>query len=348
MTEQRSNRVRQLLESKYKPEYQKLDIEPKEGGKSLLHDEFGLPKVSPSSFKKTEFVNNITNEPVFVKNSNPNNPTQATAIPKKGFPSVSSQQNFEDDGFIPPKNNFVSVGNVESSWATKEVTGLPDIDNSNTTMVDNNWLESKSEQDSDFIAEQVNSLQGMNPLAELENPKMSEHLKQFDQKLQIIFSDIVEKLKTIDSIDVFTNFKSNVLGKNGVLDSILRKFSQIPAADRPRFGERINDIIDQLKTEFSAKEYELSENKTENPEDSSENTEDDETTKSAPINIGTDLSLQEGQFAILINNELFETADSIKEANDSLSKLILGNDVPVENVQLIKRIPISFGIILDD
>lgn len=354
--DQRGNRVRRILDAKRQPpEYQRLDYEPKEGGRSLLHDEFGLPKVAPASNKgDIPIMKEIPNEPVAIKASQPKAQV-SNGIPKRGTPSILAQQSFVDDGFIPPKNNFVSVGQVDNAWATKEVTGLPDTANKDSKMVDNNWPENPSEEDGDQVAQQVEKLQGMNPLADLENDKVSATRKHFEHRLQHIITEVIEKLQVVDTLDELANIKANVLGKNGILASILRQFSKIPPADRAVIGEAINNIIDQLKLEFEAKEYELTSD-TEDEEDSQVQWNDEEEPEpeeepgadipQATAKIST--ALEEGQFAILIEDKLFSTVDDAQEARKVLTRLILGNNVPVENIQLIKRVPIDFGVILDD
>lgn len=351
--DQRGNRVRRILDTKRRPpEYQRLDYEPKEGGRSLLHDEFGLPKVAPSSNKGDILImKDIPNEPVAIKASQPKAQV-SNGLPKRGVPSVLAQQSFDDDGFIPPKNNFVSVGQVDNAWATKEVTGLPDTTNKDSKMVDNNWPKNSSEEENEQVAQQVEKLQGMNPLADLENDQVSAMRKHFEHKLQHIITEVIEKLQVVDTLDDLANIKANVLGKNGILASILRQFSKLPPSDRAVIGESINNIIDQLKLEFEAKEYELTsdtEDEEEYPEDESDlEDEEDLDLGPGPQEIKISTSLEEGQFAILIEDKLFTTIDDAQEARKVLTKLILGNNVPVENIQLIKRIPIDFGVILDD
>lgn len=368
MTEDiRANRIRRILDAKRQPpEYQKLDLEPKEGGKSLLHDEFGLPKVAHQSHKvDVPILKKISNKPVVIKASEPKQPS-SSFLPKKGIPTTSAQQSFSDDGFIPPKNNFVSVGQVESAWATKEVTGLPDTKNSKSPMVDNNWPETSSEEDGDAVQNHVKKLQGMNPLEDLE----SSVRKNFEHQLQVMLTEVVEELSVVDSLDDFADLKSRILGKNGILSDILRQFSKIPSTERVAVGQLVNDVIDQLKLEFEAKEYELTSDAEEDEEKMHEDYEGDppdaeessqvhwEDGEEPELDVGPgpepqttakiSSALAAGQFAIFIDDKLFVTVATSKEVREVLTKLILGNNVPVENIQLIKRIPIDFGVILDD
>lgn len=375
MTDMKGNRVRRILDMKRQPPaYQQLDIEPKEGGRSLLHDEFGLPKVSATPTNKGDIpvMPELSSEPVQIKASvpDPNKVQIAHGIPKRGNPSPKAQA-MVDDGFFPPKNNFVAVGQVDTAWATKEVTGLPDTDN---TMVDNNWPEDSSEEDGDVVERHVASLQGANPLADLEKESISAARKQFEHRLKHISTEVIGKLQLVETLDELEDFKANVLGKGGVMNTVLRQFAQIPPADRRIVGELINSVIDQLKIEFEAKENELI--KYADDEEEDEPTEEDweeysksELTEENESNIqwedgeepdeepGSDIppatakissALAEGQFAILIDDKLFTTVDSSEKAKDAISRLILGNNVPVESIQLIKRIPIDFGVILGD
>ena len=148
------NVTKRILEAKTRqPEYLRLDVEPKVGGQSLLHDEFGMPKTGGGQRRNIPPMKEISNEPVVVKASKP------TKIKDRTFSMIQEEDgNYirvpdftgsnieEDDKFIPPKSNFVSVGNMEHAWYDEKVTGI--------SMVDNN-----DEVD-------VASLQGINPLAE--------------------------------------------------------------------------------------------------------------------------------------------------------------------------------------
>lgn len=358
MTDPRGNRVRRILDAKRQPpEYQRLDIEPREGGRSLLHDEFGLPKVSQTPTNKGDIpvMPEISGEPVHIKASEPDigKVHMFTGTPKRGVPSPKAQQVVtSDDGFFPPKNNFVSVGQVENAWATKEVTGLPDTDN---TMVDNNWPEDPSEEDGAAVEQHIESLQGANPLEDLENEKVSAARKHFEDRLKHIFAEVVAKLQMVETLDDLDDFKANVLGKSGVMNVILRQFGQIPASDRQVVGELVNNVIDQLKLEFEAKEYELSEEEDDVEDQPAEEDWAEHDQSNADVGPGpqpqtakVSAALEEGQFAILIEDKLLTTVDDAESARAALSRLILGNNVPVESLQLIKRIPIDFGVILDD
>ncbi len=147
--------------------------------------------------------------------------------------------------------HFVSVGQVDNAWATKEVTGLPDTTNIDSPMVDNNWPENSSNENAEAVAQHVESLQGMNPLADVKNNKVvSAARKQFENRLQHLQVEVIKKCQDIDNLDDLEQIKSNILGKTGALNVVLGQFSQLPISDRKIVGELINNIIDQLKFEF--------------------------------------------------------------------------------------------------
>jgi hypothetical protein len=342
MTEKRGNRVRRILESKRQPpEYQRLDIEPKEGGRSLLHDDFGLPRVSPTlSRGDVPQMREVSNKPVTIKASVPDESKIQIArggIPQKGRPARAAEQTFtkeEDDGFIPPKNNFVNVGQIEHAWYDDKVAGPSE-------MVDNNH---------DVDAD---GLQGANPLADVE-PEVSEIQQQYKQRLQYIQDGVISQLEDVVSLEDLEQFKANILGRNGVVTSVLRQFKKLEGKDRQVVGEMINSVIENLKLEFESKEYEFLSDDDETPQDEEDETEDlppetPDTGKYSSVFqpvAKISAALAEGQWAIFVDDKMFTVVDSAQEARQTLTRLILGNNIDVQRIQLIKRIPIDFGVVL--
>jgi hypothetical protein len=346
MTDSRGNRVRRILDAKrQQPEYQRLDTDVKEGGKSLLHDEFGLPKVASSAHKgDIPIMKDVSNEPIQVKASEPdvNRIHIARRIPQRGNPLPQ-----DDDGFLPPKNNFVAVGQVDSAWNVKEVTGLPD------KMVDNNWPADSSDDEGDIVEQKIQDLQGIDPLGIVNDQKVTSTHKIFEDRLNHILAEVSQKLYEINSIDEFNDFKVNVLGQNGPLQSVLQQFAQLPQSERPVIGQLVNDVIDQLKLAFEEKEYDLSsfdEDIIQPTDDELEdyNQSEDDITEEEVVTTKISTALEENHYAILVNDQLFAIAENQERARNILSNLILGKDIPVDDIQLIKRIPIDFGIILKE
>lgn len=331
MNDKKGNRVRRILESKRQPpEYQRLDIEPKEGGKSLLHDEFGILKVSPSPHNKGDIpmMDEIPSEPVQIKASVPSSNVKIpTGIPKKGPPAPSVD---EEDGFYPPRSNFVSVGQKEHTWYAPEVTGPP------KETIDNN-------DDVD-----VESLQGMDPLEDLHNESASEIRLKFEKVLSMIEEEALALVYTATSPEDLDEIASSIFGKDSSLTSLLREFKSIPAEERRVVGELINFAVENIKLEISSKQDSFGiEEEDEEPQEE-DISKDDKVYIPQPGAIGKLPALQEGNFAILIDDKLFNTAQDASSAKNILSRLILGNNVDVSRIQVIKRVPIDFGIILED
>jgi hypothetical protein len=353
MTEKRGNRVKRILDSKRQPpEYQRLDIEPREGGKSLLHDDFGLPKVGPAPSRgDIPQMREVSNKPVSIKASVPDESRVQIAkggIPQKGRPSRAAEQTFtkeEDDGFIPPKNNFVNVGQTEHAWYDEKVAGPSE-------MVDNNALDSNAP-DEQLI--DTDSLQGTNPLADIEQEELSEIRKQFEQRLQYIQDGVLSQLEDVVNLEDLEQFKANILGKSGVISTVLKQFKKLDSQDRQVVGELVNSVIDTLRLEFEAKEYEFLSDEEEDEDEESEHGDfPEEEDSNENLDVGprqpqtakVSAALAEGQYAVLVDDKLFTVVDSAQEARQVLSRLILGNNVDVERIQLIKRIPIDFGVVL--
>jgi len=358
--EKRSNRVRKILDMKRQPpEHQRLDIEVKEGGRSLLHDDFGMPKVTPPPRLETPSMREIPNEPVVIKASIPDLSKVRTArgnVQRRdhlGKQTVTAQGLAEDDDkFIPPKSNFVSVGQKEHTWYDDRVAGPSE-------MVDNN-----DEMDTE-------SLQGLDPMADVENEKMSEVRKSFENRLKNVFSGVDTQLESIVNTDQLEQFKKNIFGKGGLLDNVLKQFRSIPPNERQVVGELVNHYIEELKLQLDAKANELEEEDDEEEdsdedgvdqyrgadydgeqEDTSESDEDDgvmlPADEKAPSTAKISSTLEEGQYGILIDDKLFTVAEDSAKAREALTRLVLGNNVDLKRVQVIKRVSVDFGILLEE
>lgn len=362
--DKRGSRIRRVLETKRQvPLYQQMDIEPAEGGRSLLHDEHGMPKVTPNPKRELPPLKELPSIPISIKASVPDQPKIARDMLQKGSPSPAAQQVLqpdENDGFIPPKNNFVNVGQTEHVWYDEKVAGPSETQQE---MIDNNKDVN------------IDSLQGLNPMADVQEPKVSDIRKQFENRLKYIYNSVLSQLETVVDLNELEQFKSNVLGKNGVLVAVLKQFQKLPPEDRQAVGDLINSFIDNLKLEFDAKENQFLTDADDDDDDEFDGEGYDELVKEmveAPPKLVEKLSKQkaepedpgpwegdpppakvsatlaEGQYGVLVDDKLFLVVDSNQEARNVLSKLILGNNVAVENIQLIKRIPIDFGVVLTE
>lgn len=303
----RPNRVRSLLKHKQRqPAYQQLDIEPKPAGGSLLHDDNGMPKIGPKiSLNDIPPSKDISNEPVKVKANN--------------------VRDSEHDGFYPPKSNFsipqqnfVNVGGAEDHlWYDEKVSGSSD------EMVDNN-------DDVD-----IDSLQGINPLSNLDDQRSNEAKSLFNSKLERVKAGINQKLSTIDTVDSFNDFKTNIFGNKGIISRIISRiisqYKKLTVHDMSLVSELISSFNDEIILLFESKENELL-------------IQEDET----KLEQTKTKELEEGCFLILIDDQPAEIVEKAKDASDLIFHYFAKNDISLERIKLMKRIPIDFGIILSD
>lgn len=336
------NATKRILEAKTRqPEYLRLDIEPKVAGQSLLHDEFGMPKTGGSKRQKIPAMKEISSEPIVVKASKPGKIKTRSSfnIKEDGnfikVPSFTdSNIDDDDDKFIPPKSNFVSVGNMEHAWYDEKVAGR--------SMVDNN-----EEID-------VEKLQGVNPLSDTKNSKIGEAVDFFTKRLQYVKSLVVTELSEITDIEELKNLRQNTFGEHGIFTDIVKQIHALKVDNVAIIASLIDDMYSEIDLEIQGKEFELHSEAEEDEEDgqwpedmaqmplqSEENDEEDpdDTVKTAPV-------INEGEYAIIINDRIVNIVKDIESARDVISNIVLKDDVDLGAIQLVKRIKIDFGIIL--
>lgn len=328
--QERGERASRVLELKRKaPEYQRLELDVKEGGRSLLHDEFGMPKVGPAKEKsKMPKMQEISNEPVNVRASVPD---ESKVVMHKTRSVGKSQAVLEqDDGFIPPKSNFVSVGQIDHSWYDEKVSGQ--------AMVDNN-------EDVD-----IDQLQGVNPLADV-HPDLIDHLKVLKNKILNTINSAKILVAEASSLEELSIIKENTLGSNSL---IVQWFKSLKPQDRVKMGEFINTLVEDFLGEFSNKEQEVLE---EEEILEQEKLLEQEVLESSQANEileegyqeGAEFpcDLKQGECAILVDNKLYSIL--VQEfARSEITKLLLRDNIDIERIQLIKRVPIEFGVLLGD
>lgn len=343
--DKRVSRVRRILDSKRQPpEYQRLDIEPREGGRSLLHDEHGLPKVSRASEKKAPLMREISNKPIPVK-----------AVNKRGMPSKSAEQS-ADDGFLPPKSNFVSVGQTDHSWYDESVTGPSEKMIDNNEEVDTESIQRVSAVDVD---KNVYGIGKSNPL----NP--SDTSVKFQKRLRSVFSNIINEIETISSLKDLNDFVANIRSKNGILGSVIQSFENVPDDEKKVVGETVDQYFHQLNVELKSKEQELKylEEDSEESDETIDEYDNEQLAEKQDLEnlkdqvadsydeqsedgeYQADLSnIEEGQFGIFVKQELFTTCDTEADARSILTKLVVENNVALSDVSVLKRLSIDFGI----
>jgi hypothetical protein len=332
--------TKRILEAKIRqPEHLRLDIEPKVGGQSLLHDEFGMPKTGGGQRRNIPPMKEISNEPVVVKASKSGKiKTRGTITIKEDgnyikVPDFTGSNIEEDDKFIPPKSNFVSVGNMEHAWYDEKVTG--------PSMVDNN-----DEVD-------VDSLQGINPLVEKENSKIGEAVEFFTKKLQYIKTLVITELSEITDAEEIKNLRQNTFGENGIFTEVVKKIMSLNT-NKHSLTTLIDYMYSEIDLEIQGKEFELQsevvDDETEEwPEDMAQIPLADEELADKEITDNEDkAAIQEGEFAIIVHNDIVDIVKDIESARDLISKIVLNDNVDLSAIQLVKRIKIDFGIILGD
>jgi hypothetical protein len=338
MSDNRGNRIRRVLDSKTQiPEYQRLGIEPNEGGKSLLHDEFGIPNSSPVPNKKeANSINDVYNQPIVIKASSPDLSTSQVSKgpPNRGRPAKSAEQFYQqdDDKFIPPKSNFVNVGNHEHTWYNEKVAGPKMIDNNDEIDID--------------------SIQGRNPLSEIENEDMLELSQRFTQQLDAIRNNISFKLNKVSNLEELKYFNSSIFGQNGVFTKIINQFTNMNFQEKYVLGDLLDTYLNDIKCLLSSKEKDLQSQDENNPDEGYSSLPDERSDQdqSDSYDTGSEISinLEENQFSILVDDKPFTILLTEKSVRQVLTKLILGNNIDVERIKLIKRISIDFGVILGD
>jgi hypothetical protein len=329
----------------------------KEGGKSLLHDQFGIPKLSKVPKKEVMPLKELPNQPIPVRAAvretpvRMGHPGMKRDVVQPKAPVVQD----EDDKFYPPKSNFVSVGQQEHTWHDESVTGLPTVDNNDTMDTD--------------------SLQGMNPLADAD-PEMSQVCQYFDKRLKHITEGIVSQLEDVQDLEDLAQLHKNVLSKTGVLGTLLRQFNKIPQNERAGVGHLINAFIEDINSKFQDKQNEFvqdeeegqaeeeeydrthpdsekkAEGEVEYQEDDpvdNDQMEDHADNSDAGVNLHN-LSevMQEGQYGILVQGSLVKVENSAVSAKQMLTTLVLNKGVDISTITLIKRVPVDFGIIVGD
>lgn len=325
------NKMKRTLEIKRQPpEYKRLDIEPKVGGGSLLHDEFGMPKTGPTQHKgDIPMMNELPNEPVMIKSSEKEDKPLGKRPQRAAFPIV-----IDDDKFIPPKSNFVSVGNVDTGWYNDKVVGPvktnPIIDNNDVLDTD--------------------SLQGMNPLA---SPSETS-VKFFSGMLKNIKDITNAQLPKVNDLNELSELRAKILGKQGVFNQVLVHFNKVPPPEKAAIGALISDAVSDLTLEFESKEYEFisSDNEQEEEEvvyddEEDEDFEEDPEEKAEVAGTLVCSNLPPGSYAVLVKENLIAMANTAEKAKKLIEELVLGEKAKLEDVQLIKKIAVDFGVILN-
>lgn len=292
-------------------QYQKLDVVPAEGGKSLLHNEFGMLKVRPEPKVKMPPPKEFSDKPVLIK-------------AKRVEPAE------DDDKFLPPRANFAHVGNLDHAWYN-------DVKTDNNEIVD------------------IEAVQGIDPL-QVDNVEVASLKSFFNKKILEIKTAALKSLNTVQTIEDFDDCKARVFGDEGLFSQIFVKMGDMKPEDRVIIGGVVNDQYQALKFEFDAKYYELASLEEEEPSedpDEDEFAEDDvdesldgevdNTESSGHISMA---DLEEGQYLVIVDGLKQMVVDSEEEVRVMLSRLLLGNNIEIGRIRVLKRVSIDFGVLI--
>jgi hypothetical protein len=307
------------------PEYQQLGIEPAEGGRSLLHDKAGMPKVPKAPEKKVLPPDPISSKTVVVKAA-----TEPSKVKfgskKRGLPTASAQI---------PTDSFVNVGMSDDHlWYDDKVTGAA------PQVIDNN----------EYV--DVEAAQGANPLTEtaISNPLID--------RMKSLKDSVSHLIPSIDKFSDFVVFKKNLFDERGPIASVYSKITKIPAAEQASVGLILNEILGDMKFEIDQREMELS------SEESSETSHEkpveevaapapkqkpltDEMKKPQHPIVEVPL-MAEGQMTVLVNNRPIVRVYTEDEAKEVISDLLLNRGVDLRDVTILKRLSIEFGIVIGE
>jgi hypothetical protein len=291
-------------------QYQKLDVVPAEGGKSLLHNEFGMLKVRPEAKVKMPPPKEFSDKPVLIK-------------AKRVEPA-------DDDKFLPPKANFAHVGNLDHTWYN-------DVNIDNNETVD------------------IEAVQGIDPL-QADNVGIASLKSFFNKKILEIKEAALGSLKTVQTIEDFEDCSARVFGDGGLFSQVFVKMGNMKPEERVIVGGFVNDQFQDLKFSFDAKYYELASLEEEEP---SEDPEEDEfaeddvdesldgeseiTESSGHISMA---DLEEGQYLVIVDGLKQMVVESEEEVRVMLSRLLLGNNIEIGRIRVLKRVSIDFGVLI--
>jgi hypothetical protein len=294
------------------PEYQRLGIEPSEGGTSRLHDENGFPILNIQEDRRNiPPAKELPNEPIAVKakDMTKNRIQIASGSQTRGMPAHSSQEE------VKPK--ILNVGsNDEHLWYSKEVTGVDE------------------EVDTD-------ALQGNDPLSASQDPEVIDIMEKY-LDLQ---EKILNKLNSLSSKLDIENLKANLFAKSGIIDQMLKNIVKVSPANRKVVGEGVNDIIENIKNEFNAK---LITNDKDDDEDLNlMQTEDmDSDKKENPYEFLN--STPNGNYVLFQDNDPLEEFESKESLIKKLENLLIDQNININTLFVLKKIPLDFGIIIKD
>ena len=78
-----------------------------------------------------------------------------------------------------------------------------------------------------------------------------------EEKLKALREQALQELATLDTPKALEEFRMRVMGKKGSLTGLLRGMGSLPAEERPRVGQMVNELRGELETALSEREAAL-------------------------------------------------------------------------------------------
>jgi phenylalanine--tRNA ligase, alpha subunit len=78
-----------------------------------------------------------------------------------------------------------------------------------------------------------------------------------EEKLKALREQALQELATLDTPKALEEFRVRVMGKKGSLTGLLRGMGSLPAEERPRVGQMVNELRGELETALSEREAAL-------------------------------------------------------------------------------------------
>lgn len=289
------------------PEWQRLDLEPKAAGKSLLHNELGLPILNKQNTRETIPLNKeLSSDPVFIK----------AAV--------------DDDKFIPPKSNFVAVGQTDQEWIEKSKIVNP---RKLPKVVDNNQMVD------------VQSLQGIDPLSlNQKDDSNTFSINEVLKNLTELENLVINKISKAANLTQLHNLYNSIFTNNGYFNYILNQVEQLNLTSNVLLNESIADSKEKLLLEFQARKLEFLEPEQQEPIDDEIFDEPDPEESPSEENKVT----ADNVYILYVDKIPAFTTSSKDVILDKIYSLITKENKDLSDLMLVKRIPIDFGIILKD
>lgn len=77
------------------------------------------------------------------------------------------------------------------------------------------------------------------------------------EKVNKIKEDALSSIETVSSLDVLNEIRVSFLGKKGELTAVLKSMKEVPAEEKPKVGQMVNDVRELIEAKLNEKKAEL-------------------------------------------------------------------------------------------